>query len=67
MLIPGRMGETEFRYPMSLGAGLIASGIWAVASGLFPFGKIVPPSILGLALILLLSFSYLKARSEEMQ
>jgi hypothetical protein len=100
MLIPSRMGETEFRYPMGLGAtlmfgwtalllwgnmkplerkgillltifpvitGLIATGIWAAASGLFPVEKIIPSSILGLALIFLLGFSYLKARSAEKQ
>ncbi|MCK4495214.1 MAG: hypothetical protein KAU91_02615 [Candidatus Aminicenantes bacterium] len=100
MLIPDRMGETEFRYPMGLGAalmfgwialllwgnikplerkgillitifpvitGLIVTGIWTVASGLFPVEKIIPSSILGLALIFLMSFSYLTARSAEMR
>jgi hypothetical protein len=100
MLIPSRMGETEFRYPMGLGAalmfgwtalllwanikpmerkgillltifpvitGLIATGIWAAASGLFPVEKIIPSSILGLAVIFLFGFSYLKARSAEKQ
>lgn len=100
MLIPRRMGEPEFRYPMGLGAalmfgwtvlllwanmkplerkgillitifpvitGLVATGIWAAASGVFPVGKILPSSILGLALILLLGFSYLKARAAERQ
>ena len=94
MLLPGRMGETEFRYPMGLGAslmfgwaalllwankrpmerkgvlvltifpvisGLVATGIWAVAAGHFPVQKIVPSSILGTALILLMGFSYWKA------
>ncbi len=98
MLIPSRMAETEFRYPMGLGAtlmfgwtalllwgnikplerkgillltifpvitGLLGTGIWAAASGLFPAEKIIPSSILGLALILLMGFSYLKARSAE--
>jgi hypothetical protein len=96
MLIPSRMGESEFRYPMGLGAalmfgwtilmlwgnkkplerkgillitifpvitGLVATGIWAAASGFFPAGRIMPSSILGLALIILFGFSYLKARS----
>jgi len=96
MLIPSRMGETEFRYPMGLGAalmfgwailmlwgnekplerkgillitifpvitGLVAAGIWAAASGLLPVGRIMPSSILGLALIILFGFSYLRARS----
>ncbi len=94
MLLPGRMGETEFRYPMGLGAslmfgwtglllwayqrpmerkgvlvltifpvisGLMATGIWAAAAGHFPVQKIVPSSILGTALILLMGFSYWKA------
>lgn len=94
MLLPGRMGETEFRYPMGLGAslmfgwtalllwaykrpmerkgvlvltifpvisGLMATGIWAVAAGHFPVQKIVPSSILGVAIIILMGFSYWKA------
>ncbi|NIM90197.1 MAG: hypothetical protein GTO17_04535 [Candidatus Aminicenantes bacterium] len=98
MLIPGRMGETEFRYPMGLGAvlmfgwaalllwgnikplerkgillltifpvitGMVVTGIWAAASGFFPVKKIIPSSVLGLALAFLFSFSYLKARSAE--
>jgi hypothetical protein len=98
MLIPSRMGETEFRYPMGLGAalmfgwtalllwgnikplerkgvllltifpvitGLVVSGIWAAASGFFPVEKIIPSLILALALIFLMGFSYLKARSAE--
>lgn len=98
MLIPNRMGETEFRYPMGLGAalmfgwtalllwgnikplerkgvllltifpvitGLVVSGIWAAASGFFPVEKIIPSLILALALIFLMGFSYLKARSAE--
>ena len=100
MLIPSRMGETEFRYPMGLGAalmfgwtalllwgnikplerkgvllltifpvitGLVVSGIWAAASGFFPVEKIIPSLILALALIFLMGFSYLKARSAEKQ
>ena len=94
MLLPGRMGEAEFRYPMGLGSssmfgwtalllwayrrplerkgvllltifpvisGLMATGFWAVAAGHFTFQKIVPSSILGTALILLMGFSYWKA------
>ena len=94
MLLPGRMGETEFRYPMGLGAslmfgwaalllwankrpmerkgvllltifpvitGLVASGVWAVAAGHFSAQKIVPSSILGIALIVLFGLSYWKA------
>jgi hypothetical protein len=94
MLVPGRMGETEFRYPMGLGAslmfgwaalllwadrkpverkgvllltifpvitGLLATGIWAAASGRLPVTRILPSSALGLSLIGLLGFSYWKA------
>ena len=94
MLLPGRMGEAEFRYPMGLGSslmfgwtalllwayrrpmerkrvllitifpvisGLMATGIWAVAAGHFSVQKIVPSSILGTALILLMGFSYWNA------
>ena len=94
MLMPGRMGETEFRYPMGLGAslmfgwaalllwayrkpverrgvlvltifpvitGLVTTGIWAAAAGHFPVQKVVPTSVLGAALIVLMGYSYLKA------
>ena len=94
MLLPGRMGETEFRYPMGLGAslmfgwaalllwayrkpverrgvlvltifpvitGLVTTGIWAAAAGHFPVQKVVPTSVLGVALIVLMGYSYLKA------
>lgn len=94
MLLPGRMGESEFRYPMGLGAslmfgwtalllwaymrpmerkgvlvltifpvisGLMATGIWAVAAGHFPVERILPSSVLGSAMILLMAFSYWKA------
>lgn len=100
MLLPGRMGEAEFRYPMGLGAslmfgwtalllwankrpmerkgililtifpvisGLIATGIWAVALGHFPLQKIVPSTVLGLALIVLMGFSFWKAKLVENQ
>ena len=96
-LIPGRMGETEFRYPMGLAAvmlfcwaglliwadrkpverkgvlvptvaviaGLIASGVYAVASGIFPFQRIIPTTVLGIVLIALFGFSYLKSDTAE--
>lgn len=100
ILIPGRMGETEFRYAMGVGAalmfgwtalllwgnmrplerkgillitifpvitGLFLTGIWAAASGFFPAAKIVPASILLVALTLLFGFSYLKAKPIEKQ
>ena len=92
-LIPARMGETEFRYPMGLAAaamfcwagllvwadrkpverkgvllptiavvvGLLASGAYAVASGIFPLQRIIPTTLLGIALIALFSFSYLNS------
>ncbi|MGI9384179.1 MAG: hypothetical protein ACR2PO_13575 [Methyloligellaceae bacterium] len=96
-LIPGRVGETEFRYPMGLAAaamfcwaglllwadrkpverkgvlvptiavvvGLMASGFYAVASGIFPLGKIVPTTVLGLVLIALFGFSYVNSGDAE--
>ena len=97
MLLPSRMGATEFTYPMGLGAslmfgwtalllwanmkpmerkgvltivpitGLLVTGLWAVLSGVFPIQRIIPTSFLGVALICLLGFSYMKARSAEKQ
>lgn len=100
MVLPSRMGETEFRYPMGLGvslmlgwtalllwayqrpmerrgvlvltifpviSGLVVSGIWAVAAGHFPVQKVVPSSILGIALIVLMGFSCWKAQRETRQ
>lgn len=100
MLLPGRMGETDFRYPMGLGAslmfgwtalllwanrrpmerkgvliltifpvisGLVVTGAWAVAAGHFPSQKIAPSTVLGLALIVLMGFSYWKAKVVENQ
>jgi drug/metabolite transporter (DMT)-like permease len=96
-LIPSRMGEAEFRYPMGLAAavmfawallliwadrrplerrgvllptifvilGLLSAGLFAVASGIFPITRIVPTSILGVALIALMGFSYRNARGAE--
>jgi len=96
-LIPGRMGETEFRYPMGLAAaamfcwagllvwadrrpverrgvllptiavvvGLMASGAYAAASGIFPLQRIIPTTILGIALIALFGFSYLKSGNAD--
>jgi hypothetical protein len=98
MLIPDRMGETGFRYPMGLGAslmfgwaalllwaykspverkgvlvltvfpvisGLVATGIWAGVSGLLPVSKIVPSSIVGIGLGVLMAFSYWTATVAE--
>ena len=45
--------------------GLMASGAYAVASGIFPCQRIVPTSVLGIALIILFSFSYFNAGSAE--
>ena len=96
-LMPGRMGEADFRYPMGLAAvmmfcwagllvwadrrpverkgvllltvavilGLMATGFYAVASGIFPLVRILPTSVLGLALIALFGFSYLKAAGAD--
>jgi drug/metabolite transporter (DMT)-like permease len=96
-LVPSRMGETEYRYPMGLAAtllfgwallliwadrrplerrgvlpptifvivGLLAAGVFAAASGIFPIARIIPTSILGAALIALMGFSYVNARGIE--
>ena len=92
-LIPSRMGETAFTYPMGLAAtvmfcwsglllwadrkpverrgvllptmaavlGLMASGVYAVAAGIFPLQRIVPTTLLGILLIALFGFSYLNS------
>jgi hypothetical protein len=92
-LVPARMGETAYRYPMGLAAslmfawtvlllwadrkpverkgvlpitvfviiGLMVSGIYSVAIGLFPVGRIIPTSVLGVILIALMLFSYFNA------
>jgi hypothetical protein len=95
ILIPSRMGETEFRYPMGLAAalmfgwtflllwgwrkpvermgilplticpvivGLLASGFRAYSRGIFPFAKILPSTIVGLSLIVLMGVSWWRAR-----
>lgn len=96
-LVPGRMGETAYRYPMGLAAalmfawallliwadrrplerrgvlpltilvilGLFSAGLAAAASGIFPLAHILPSSILGIALIALMGFSYLNARNAD--
>ncbi len=96
-LVPARMGETEFRYPMGLAAavifawalllvwadrrplerrgvlpltilailGLMSAGLVAAASGIFPLAHILPSSLLGIALISLMGFSYLNARHAD--
>jgi drug/metabolite transporter (DMT)-like permease len=45
--------------------GLLSAGLFAVASGIFPITRIVPTSILGVALIALMGFSYRNARGAE--
>ena len=96
-LMPGRMGETEFRFPMGLAAsllfcwagiliwadrrpverrgvlvptiavviGLLATGVYAVASDIFALQKIIPTTVMGIVLIALFSFSYLNASNAE--
>ena len=94
MLIPSRMGETEFRVPMGLGAalmfgwtalllwanrepmarkgvlvltifpaitGLLATQVWAAASGYSSVARVLPSVTLLVALIGLFGFSYWKA------
>jgi drug/metabolite transporter (DMT)-like permease len=94
MLIPDRMGETDFRVPRGLGAslmfgwtalllwanrkpverkgvllltifpvitGLLASLVWAGASGRLSITRILPSVILCVVLIALMGFSYWKA------
>jgi hypothetical protein len=41
--------------------GLVATGLWAAATGFFTVQRIAPTTILGISLIVLLGFSYTKA------
>jgi hypothetical protein len=43
--------------------GLIATAIWAFYSGIFSLQKTLPLLVLGIAIIFLMGFSYLKARA----
>ena len=45
--------------------GLLLSGVYSVVTGLFPVSKIVPSTVLGVVLIVLMLFSYLNAGSAE--
>ena len=45
--------------------GLMATGLYAVAAGIFPVGRIVPTSIVGIGLVALMGYSYLNARGIE--
>ena len=46
-------------------AGLMASGVYAVASGIFPLQRIIPTTVLGVVLIALFGFSYFNAGKTE--
>jgi hypothetical protein len=46
-------------------AELLAVGLFAVASGIFPVARIIPSSIVGGLLIVLMGFSYLKAVTDR--
>ena len=96
ILIPSRMGETEFTFPMGLAASLMfgwtallvwgsrapferrgvllltivpviagigASTVWAFVAGVFPLPRAIIWEVLLLSLVVLLGFSYLKARA----
>ena len=45
--------------------GLMTSGVYAVLSGIFPMQRILATSLLGIVLIVLFVFSYLKAGVER--
>ena len=45
--------------------GLMAAGLYAVAAGIFPVGRIVPSSVVGIGLIALMGYSYLGAKDLE--
>jgi len=47
--------------------GLMASGVYAVAAGVFPPGHILPSTTLGLGLIALMGYSYLNARNLDVE
>lgn len=46
-------------------AGLMAARLYAVAAGIFPVGRIIPSSVVGIGLIALMGYSYLGARGVE--
>jgi hypothetical protein len=45
--------------------GLLLSGIYAVATGLLPASKILPHSVVGVTLIILMLYSYVNARGSR--
>lgn len=94
ILLPSRMGEAGFRFPMGIGAslmfgwavlllwangkpmerkgvllvtifpvitGLLATLTWAAASGRFSVARILPSTVVCIALVGLMGFSYWKA------
>lgn len=97
ILLPDRMGETEYRYPMGLASVTVFSwgimlfladrkplerrwillptilvisllqvpSLYAVSDGTFTFTRVAPTLILGVVLVVLLSFSYYITRDLE--
>ncbi len=60
MLLPDRKGVLVLTiFPVI--TGLIATMVWAAASGFFSVGRVFPYVVLCAALIGLMGFSYLKA------